>query len=70
MGSMVCYLGVFAMVILWVGLSLTIPFLGGGLGDLIFRASTGRNLESKPYTYIISTMPIFGPLISTFILVA
>jgi hypothetical protein len=70
MGSMVCKLGVFVMVILWIILSLTIPFLGGSLGDMIFRSSTGLSLEYKPYTYVISTMPIFGPLISTFILVA
>ena len=68
MGSIACFVGGITMIFIWILLSLSIPFIGGALGDLIFRAGTGKNLENKPYTYIISTMPIIGPMISALIL--
>ncbi len=68
MASMACYIGVMTMVFMWMLLSLTIPFIGGALGDLIFRAAIGKSLQYHPFTYILSTMPIFGPLVSAFII--
>ena len=68
MTSVACYLGVMTMVFMWMLLSLTIPFIGGALGDLIFRAAIGKSLQHNAFTYILSTLPIFGPLISTFII--
>ena len=68
MTSMACYIGIITMVFMWMLLSLTIPFIGGALGDLIFRAAAGKSLQTQPYTYILSTMPILGPLVSAFIL--
>ena len=68
MGSIVCKLGALVMVMFWILLSLSIPFIGGSLGDLIYRSSIGKSLDSKPYTYFISVVPVIGPIISAFIL--
>lgn len=67
MGSIVCKVGVLTMVMFWILLSLSIPFIGGSLGDLIYRSSMGKSLDSKPYTYFISVVPVIGPIISAFI---
>jgi len=68
MASIACFVGGLTLIFFWIILSLGIPFLGGGLGDLIFRSATGKNLDNKPYTYIISTIPVLGPIISSFII--
>ena len=68
MQSIACFVGMACLIFMWIILSLMIPFFGGALGDVLYRASIGKSLDDKPYTYLISTMPIIGPMISTIII--
>jgi hypothetical protein len=52
---------------LWIAISFLVP-IGGPLGDLFFRLSMGKNLKKEPYTYLISMIPLIGPIISAFII--
>lgn len=52
--------------IIWLILSCIFPL--GFLGDIIYRKMTDVDLGKEWYTYIISIIPLLGPIISYFIL--
>ena len=68
MTSFACLVGEASLIFMWISLSVLVPLIGGALGDLIYRASTGKDEKAEPYTYAISAIPFFGPIISAFIL--
>lgn len=53
-------------LLLWIFLSLLIPL--GILGDIIFRKVMNKDLKQDWWTYVISTFPLFGPIISYIVL--
>jgi len=54
------------VLLLWIGLSFLIPL--GVLGDIIFRKVMKKDLKDKWWTYFVSLVPLFGPIVSYIVL--
>ena len=54
-------------LVIWVVLSILFPL--GILGDFIYRKLNGLSVSNKWWTYLISLIPIFGPIISFYLLI-